>query len=256
MSAKALHLHPIPSREANKFVREHHYSGKVVSNSQVHIGVFWNGSLEGAMQFGDPLDRRKLLPLVRGTQWHQLLELNRLVFTEKLPRNSESRALAIAMRLMRAHAPQVKWLVSYADGTQCGDGTIYRATGFVLTAIKENDNLARLSNGTTIAKMTLECDPTRSRSEANGRSYYDITGGKYDFRRYVAYLGGEILRGFQLRYVYFLDPTWRDRLTVEPIPYSRIQELGAGMYRGTKTCAGSKDGVALADQAGEGATWP
>jgi len=31
------------------------------------------------------------------------------------------------------HLPQIKWVISYADGTQAGSGTIYRASGFVLT---------------------------------------------------------------------------------------------------------------------------
>jgi hypothetical protein len=42
------------------------------------------------------------------------------------------------------------------------------------------------------------------------------------------------LDGFQLRYIYFLDPSWRARLTVPELPYSAIDEAGAGMYRGVK----------------------
>jgi len=38
--------------------------------------------------------------------------------------------------------------------------------------------------------------------------------------------------GFQLRYIYFLDPTARERLTVPIIPFSEIDRRGAGMYRG------------------------
>lgn len=37
-----------------------------------------------------------------------------------------------------------------------------------------------------------------------------------------------------LRYVYFIDPTARDRLTVPIIPFSKIDEIGAGMYKGEK----------------------
>lgn len=40
------------------------------------------------------------------------------------------------------------------------------------------------------------------------------------------------LKGFQLRYIYFIDTTYRDRLTVKEIPYDKIKELGASMYRG------------------------
>lgn len=38
--------------------------------------------------------------------------------------------------------------------------------------------------------------------------------------------------GFQLRYIYFIDKTARDRLTVPIIPFSEIKERGAAMYKG------------------------
>lgn len=41
MSAKEIVLRAIPSTTANAFVRKHHYSGKVVNNSQLHFGVFF-----------------------------------------------------------------------------------------------------------------------------------------------------------------------------------------------------------------------
>lgn len=41
-----------------------------------------------------------------------------------------------------------------------------------------------------------------------------------------------MLSGFQLRYVYFLDKSYRKRLTVPELPFSAIDEAGAGMYKG------------------------
>lgn len=73
-----------------------------------------------------------------------------------------------------------------------------------------------------------------------GRSYYDITGGKFDFKKYVEAVGGEILPGFQLRYVYFIDKRCKEKLTVPEIPFSRIDEMGAGMYKGEKTTQGER----------------
>ena len=49
-----------------------------------------------------------------------------MAFSDRLPRNSESRALAIAFKMIRKHYPHIEWVISFADGTQCGDGTIYR----------------------------------------------------------------------------------------------------------------------------------
>jgi len=140
-TAKDLIVQPIDSASARAFVKAHHYSGKVTNNSQLHLGVFLNSRLHGVMQFGPSLDKRKIQGLVEGTKWHEFLELNRMAFDDILPRNSESRALSIAFRMIRKNAPQVKWIISFADATQCGDGTIYRAAGFVLTAIKKNDQI-------------------------------------------------------------------------------------------------------------------
>lgn len=234
MSAKDIILKPISSTEARAAVKRLHYSGKTVQNSQLHLGVFYEGRLEGAMQFGPSLDKRKMLALVSGTAWNGFIELNRMAFSEKLPRNSESRALGIAMKLLRKHVPHVEWIVSFADGTQCGDGTIYRASGFLLTAINPSGNLVRLPSGETVHKMTLESNPGASRPELGGRSYYDITGGRYNLAAYVAAVKGKVLPGFQLRYVYFLNPQARHRLTVPVLPFSAIDQAGARMYRGVR----------------------
>lgn len=40
------------------------------------------------------------------------------------------------------------------------------------------------------------------------------------------------MQGYMLRYVYFIDPKWRKRLTVPIIPFSEIDKRGAGMYKG------------------------
>lgn len=235
LRAKDIVLRPIESALANDTIRRLHYSGKYVRNSQVHLGVFLNGSLEGAMQYGPPMDRSKLLGMVTDTPWNGMLELNRMAFSEVLPPNSESRAIAVGFRLLRRYAAHVKWVVTFADATQCGDGTIYRAAGLFLTGIRTSRNLARLPGGTVIHKMTLESGPSRPRPEAGGRSYYEVTGGRYDFAAYVAALGGAVLPGYQLRYVGFVDPSWRDRLAVPVLPYSTIAEVGASMYKGRAT---------------------
>lgn len=232
--AKEIIVKVIPSKIAIPFIKKHHYSGKVVNNSCLHFGAFLDGKLHGVMSYGPSLDKSKMLGLVESTGWNEFLELNRMAFDEYLPRNSESFCIAKSIKLIKKNAPQIKWIVSFADGCSCGDGTIYRASNFVLTDIKPNYNLVLLPNGEKIHKMTLESNPTTPRKELGGRCYYDITGGKFDFKKYVEYVNGEILKGFQLRYVYFIDKRCKEKLTVPIIPFSKIDEMGAGMYKGEK----------------------
>lgn len=232
--AKEIEVKVIPGSIANPFMKSHHYLGKVVNNSCLHFGCFLDGGIHGVLSFGPSLDKKKIMQLVDGTGWNNFLELNRMAFDDYLPRNSESYCIGKTLRLIKKNAPQIKWVVSFADGCSCGDGTIYRASNFVLTSIKENFNLCLLPSGEKIHKMTLESNPTQPRKELGGKSYYDITGGRFNFKRYVNYVGGEILKGFQLRYIYFIDKKWRNRLVVPEIPFSRIDEMGAGMYKGEK----------------------
>lgn len=232
MDVKAITLKPIDSKTANAFVCQHHYSGKVQQNSQLHIGAFYAGALHGVMQFGPSIDKHKTAALVTGTGFHNFLELNRMVFDDTLPKNAESRCLAIACKLIKKHAPQVKWIISFADGCQCGDGTIYRASGFLLTAVKKNSTIVLLPNGTVVANKTLANHPVQN------EAYWKARGAK-------------ALPGFMLRYVKFLDPEWASRLTVPTLPYTEIARLGASMYKG-KTCVSSIDSDASGYQLEEG----
>lgn len=248
--AKDIIVKVIPAKIANEFVKKHHYSGKVVQNSSLHFGAFLDGKLHGVMSYGSPLDKRKVLPLVQPSLWNEMLELNRMAFDEYLPKNSESRCIAVSFKLLRKNAPQIKWILSFSDGTQCGDGAIYRASGFVLTGIVKNSNTCKLPNGTVIHKMTLESSPTSKRAELNGQSYYEITGGKYDFSKYIKAVNGSVLCGFQLRYIYLIDKTCK--ITVPVLPFQKIDEMGAGMYKGQKKQASEVHQVEQPATSGEG----
>ena len=241
-SAKDIRVAPIGSADARAFVRAHHYSGKVTANSQLHLGAFIGARLVGVSQFGPPMDRSKLVGLVRETPWNGMMELNRLALIDDTPRNTESRFLSVCFRMIRQNAPHVQWIVSFADACQCGDGTIYRAAGFVLTGIKRNRQILRMPDGTTVARKTLE-NPNHTGADGRFGSVLAIESG------------ATALPGFQLRYIYFLDPTARDRLTVPVLPFTKIAEMGASMYLGQPR-ASEASSDAPSYQAGEGGAAP
>lgn len=246
--AKAIRVEPIDRKAADACVKRWHYSGKVVQNSQLHLGVFLGGDLLGAMQFGPSLDKRKIQGLVDGTPWNGFIELNRMAFSDRLPRNSESRAIAVAMRLFKRLAPHVQWVVSFADGAQCGDGTIYRASGFLLTGIRRNTSTWAAPGGETFSRVGLtehstKDAPRRARALV-GLGAHDGSCSMRDYRA----AGFRPVPGFQLRYVYPIDPTTRERLTVPVLPYAKIDEVGARMYRGIASIrpeTSTRDGAAV-----------
>tara|TARA_R100000935_G_C2755686_1_gene131519 strand:+ start:55 stop:720 length:666 start_codon:yes stop_codon:yes gene_type:complete len=209
--AKEIIVKVINSKVANEFVKKNHYSGKVVNMSNLHFGCFLDNQLHGVMSYGSPMDKRNVLPLVNSgvldfnKRWNEMLELNRMAFDDYLPKYSESRCIAISIRLIKKNAPQIKWILSYSDATQCGDGTIYRASGFKLTQINKNSTIYKLANGEVVAKR--------------GDSKYDFSGAK-------------ALKGFQNRYIYIIDKSCKINAPV--LEFSEIDKQGAGMYKGEK----------------------
>jgi hypothetical protein len=232
--AKRIIVKPIAAADAARIVKALHYSGKVVQNSQVHLGVFLDGKCGGAMQFGPSLDKRKIQGLVRETKWNEFIELNRMAFADWLPRNGESRAIGFAMRWLKKTYPWLQWVISFADGTQCGDGTIYRASGFLLTQINDHTEQWVLPNGERVMAGTLRQSGYTSwlRPYLTEAQFHKLRNGATSSGRILRHIGATELHGFQFRYIYFLDPTARERLTVPVLPFSEIERRGASMYRG------------------------
>jgi hypothetical protein len=111
----------IPANIANAFVKKHHYSGKVVPNSNLHFGAFLDGKLHGVLSYGNSMDKRKTMALVEGTGWNEFLELNRMAFDDYLPRNSESYCIGRTLRMIK------KTSTAYQVGNIiCGRGELRR----------------------------------------------------------------------------------------------------------------------------------
>lgn len=240
-TAKDLRIAPIAAKNAIEIVRRVHYSHTYVRNSQLHLGAFWNGRLEGVMSFGPSMDKSKTIGLVRGTAWNGFLELNRMAFSEALPRNSESRALSVAFRLIRKAYPHIEWIVSFADGQQCGDGTIYRAAGGVLTGYSSGSmwelppELVPFNGGLPVAHRVK----VQNKVSRLSKHMLAMSGGRnYSMEGWARRFGGRILEGYNFRYIFFLNPKAKDRLTVPVLPYATIDKLHARMYRGKNISAG------------------
>lgn len=219
--AKEIIVKVIPAKIANEFVKLNHYSGKVVPNSTLHFGCFLDNKLHGVLSYGNSMDKYKVGATVKNTGWNEFIELNRMAFDDYLPKYSESRCISITIKLLKKNAPHIKWIISFADGSQCGDGTIYRASGFNLIGIKENKQILKWGDK-IIAKKTLD------------NKNFPSVNGKY-FSRYLLETNqAKPIEGFQLKYIYFIDKSKINDLTVPIIPFSKIDEMGAGMYKGKK----------------------
>jgi hypothetical protein len=153
----------------------------------------------------------------------------------------------------------------------------------VLTSIKRNTQIWKAADGEISTRLVLT-DTRRPAEQVTlakiARSSFTMQGPKGATRQPAAVLhqvaqtkGTHILEtgaasmrpfidagytpipGFQLRYLYFLDPTAQARLTVPILPYDEIARVGAGMYKGQPRAA-SIAVDALPDQGREGGSIP
>ena len=212
LTAKDLIVKPISAEDANALCRKLHYSGKVVPNSQLHFGVFLNVICCDVLQFGPSINKKGTINLVKGTKWNGFIELNRMAFSDVLPKNSESRAIGICLGIIKKQYKHIDWVISFADATQCGDGTIYRASNFKLVGIAKNTAL-RINPSTGEAMHVIQAHHLKLSSK---------------------FAKCKPFAGYQLKYIYFLKPELVNNLAVPIIPFAKIKEHGISMYKGIR----------------------
>ena len=237
--AKEIIVKVIPAKIANEFVKKHHYSGKMAATGLICFGAFLDNKIIGVAQWGRPINKYLHLHIVQNTKWNDFLELNRLVCIDDTPKNIESRFIKICLMLIKKNAPQIKWVMSFADATQCGDGAIYRASGFMLTNINDSKQLYELPNGETLHLMGLQGGQHGALRKKMLESGY---GNAKKFM--IEVLKGKPLEGKQLKYIYLIDKTCK--ITVPILPFSMIDKMGAGMYKGKKITLAERQQAAVA----------
>lgn len=121
----------IDAKPAREIVKKYHYSGKVVSNSDIHLGVFRDSILVGCLQFGSSMNKKKTpKKIVEGSDGEDMRELNRMVMADSEPRNSESMAISLCFKWLKRFRKDIKWLLSFSDGKEENVGYIYQATNW------------------------------------------------------------------------------------------------------------------------------
>ena len=218
----------IHKRDADKAVKKYHYSGKVTQNSQLNFGIFYEGSLLGAAQFGPSIDKRRMGKNL-GIGMNESLELNRLAISDKLGKNAESRVLGICLRMIKKQYPFIRCIISFADACQCGDGTIYRASNFKLHSFKKNSSLLQLNDAAL--ELVRQYMPNVGRVVAKKAiDNHRDESGKY-LSSIAVELGATPLVGYQMKYIYFFDKDLEKRFKF--VAFKDIPKE-VKMYKGEK----------------------
>jgi hypothetical protein len=204
----------IHKSDADKIVREGHYSGTVSWSSNLHLGVYVDGALIGAMQFGPAMNPASGGGVVAGSTAESWLELNRLWLADEKPPNTTSRAISCAVRLIRKTRPNVEWIQSFAD-ERCGKlGAVYQACSFLYCGSHESTFYE--IDGVMVHKSMLQRPGVDKRGWRAGPR---VAWAQANRDRAVPWTFR------QFRYVKFLDQRARYRLLLPVLPYPKASEV-------------------------------
>lgn len=125
----------ITSHTSNLVAVESHYAHRAVSVSWA-FGAYFNNVLMGIISFGKPASYTACNGICGKESSPRVYELNRLWMSDKCPKNSESRFIGWALRMLKQIKPALI-LISYADTEQGHSGLIYRATNWTYTGLSD-----------------------------------------------------------------------------------------------------------------------
>lgn len=134
----------IASRKASQYAcKNFHYSG-ITPAQYIGFSVF-NNNHEwcGVILFGGGASANMGKPYK--LNYGQYLELTRVALNGK--QSSTSKAMSIAIKLIKKKNPTVKLLISYADKGQNHYGVIYQATNWYFVGENESSGIDYFYNG-------------------------------------------------------------------------------------------------------------
>lgn len=218
----------VPLHEAAEFVGKHHYSKVMPKLNKVVLGLFDKEEMVGAITFGwgvRPEDTiKKLFPSLLSKDY---LEIGKLCLLDELPKNSESRFISAAMRLLKKIKPELKLVFTWADAIWGKPGYIYQAANFLFGGsigseayrTKEGARLhprqlhkylmsigeiSKGSKGVYVTPAEVAKDPKLG--VGNWAPKGTVSGVRRPFPSDMDRLAMSHVRGLQFRYVYFLCP--------------------------------------------------
>lgn len=206
MDVKRIYIKEIDSKLANRLIKENHYSGTVPKGVKFHLGIFIDEILYGVAQFGYGIKPQETCKWVRGTNKDEYLELNRLWISDKLGKNAESNSISKALKWVKENKPELKWIISFADGMMGKVGTIYQATNFIYTGFRKDGGIWMTKEGKRLHSVSMW--------HKHGTINRGVLEGIYGKPLYKVF-------GGQHRYFYFYDKKLIKDLNVEIKEYPK-----------------------------------
>ena len=204
-------LKEIPRKVANKLIQKNHYSKKFYAASTIHLGVYFDSTMIGVLQFGFAMNPASMASVVKDTKIDEYLELNRMWFIDNSPRDCKTMALAYSIRYIKRKFPKIAWIQSFADERCNKFGIVYQAANF--TYCGEHENIFWEINGGFYHNSLMTRNPNltpaaRFVQENKG------TAEKHIFK--------------QFRYIFFIKKNLQKNLLHKILPYPKHYIQAAG----------------------------
>ena len=211
MDINKIYIKEVDSKLANRIICNNHYSGTVPKGVKFNLGIFVDTTLYGIAQFGYGIRPKITCNFVNGTNSNEYLELNRLWISDELGANAESKTISLCLKWVKEKKPELKWIISFADGMMGKVGTIYQATNFIYTGFrKDTGGIWLTKDGERLHGVSLwHKHKTQKRSDLEviyGKPLFNVTGGQH-------------------RYFYFYDKKLKKELAVSIQPYPKQDNI-------------------------------
>lgn len=179
--------------------RNWHYSKTIPLGAMVKIGAWENGSFIGVVIFSHGSNYNIGAPY--GLTQYECVELTRVALTaHKTP---VSRIIAIAIKLLKKHCPDLQLIVSFADPEAGHHGGIYQAGGWVYVGETKPSWEYRI-NGERLNKRAFTRGPlerVKKSKVPNGAVRVDVPG--------------------KHRYLFPMSVTAKDKIAPLSLPYPK-----------------------------------
>ncbi len=205
---KELKVRSVIPSVVKPMIEKDHYLRSMPGGVLQSFGVYLNDTLVGAAVFTS--GARQGHRLLDAAQLKDVATLSRLYLRDEIPKNAESRVLAVALKMLQRET-SLRLILSYADPAAGHVGTIYQASGWTYLGRTEPNTYVDLGDGKLLHPRSVY-----NRFGSNNIGHLRATGIPATRRR----VGGKH------RYAYVLDTAWRWRLRGAERPYPKKQIRG------------------------------
>lgn len=161
----------IPYEQSIGWIKLRHYAHRIPSIS-FSYGLYIDKVLVGIITFGKPASDSLCRGVCGEENSEIVIELNRLILNDELPKNSTSYLVGRSLKLL----PKPKIVVSYADTGQGHIGYIYQATNFIYT-------------GLTVARTDIDSGEGKHSRHYDKTTDYSKRKVRHQKHRYIYFAG-------------------------------------------------------------------